>query len=187
MRSSIRRFAVAFAVSTGLVVAGVAVPATAAEACPYADARAGQVSNVALGRATHCLVNRERERRGLRRLRGNWRLSLAARRHSRDMVRRSYFAHLSLSGTPFERRVRGTGYLRSVGRWTIGENIAWGGGRRSSPRMNVRAWMESPSHRRNVLARRFRELGVGVVSGAPVSRHVSQAATYAHEFGAVSR
>jgi len=53
--------------------------------------------------------------------------------------------------------------------------------------MNVRAWMESPSHRRNVLARRFRELGVGVVSGAPVSRHVSQAATYAHEFGAVSR
>jgi len=75
MRSSLRRFAVAFAVSTGLVVAGVAVPATAAEACAYADARAGQVSNVALGRATHCLVNRERERRGLRRLRGNWRLS----------------------------------------------------------------------------------------------------------------
>ena len=187
MRSFLLRCAVAVTVSTGLVVVGAAVPATASAACAHADARPGQASNRALGLATHCLVNQERTRRSLRRLRGNWRLSLAARRHSRDMVRRSYFAHDSLSGMPFGERIRRTGYLRSARRWTAGENLAWGGGNRSTPRMNVRAWMRSPAHRRNVLTRGFRELGVGVVSGAPIRRHVSQAATYAHEFGAVSR
>jgi len=46
--------------------------------------------------------------------------------------------------------------------------------------------MASPAHRRNILTRGFREIGVAVVQGAPV-RGFTQAATYATEFGAIHR
>ena len=67
----------------------------------------------------------------------------------------------------------------------MGENLAWGAGaNRSSPRGIVAAWMESPPHRQNILDSRFREIGIGVVEGAP-RRNVFglPAATYATSFG----
>ena len=75
------------------------------------------------------------------------------------------------------------GYLRRVRSWRAGENIAWGRGERATPREIVRAWMESPPHRANVLGRSFRELGVGVAPGAPVRERYGSEATYVHDFG----
>jgi uncharacterized protein YkwD len=171
-------------VAAGLVCATFAVLAlpASASACGAADARPGQVSVRQLGLATRCLVNRERARRGLRRLRENRRLSLAARRHARDMALRNYFSHQSLSGATFLDRIRRTGYLRGASYWTVGENIAWGEGRLASPREIVRAWMGSPGHRANILARRFRNIGLGVARGAPVGG--ADGGTYVHTFGA---
>jgi uncharacterized protein YkwD len=158
------------------------VSTAGAQPCANADSQAGQASNRALGRSTLCLVNKERHKRGVHRLRYNGRLSRAGRGHALDMVRHSYFAHNSRSGARFTRRIFRTGYIRR-GRWGVGENLAWGARRESTPRQIVRAWMESKSHRRNLLDRRFRDLGVGVARGAPVRRRYSNAATYAHEFG----
>lgn len=172
-----------------LLVAAVSqlatLPSQAApgDACEGADARPGEASYGELGRATLCLVNRERRRRGLRALRADGRLALAARRHAADMVRHSYFAHDSRSGARFSTRIARAGYLRGVASWRAGENIAWGAGRRSTPRRVVRSWMNSSGHRANILERRFRDLGVGVVAGAPVARRYDVEATYVHDFG----
>src|SRR5438067_1032411 len=80
--------------------------------------------------ATLCLLNAERAARGLAPLRLNPQLAQAALVHSRDMVARSYFAH-DAPPTPastFVDRIRAAGYLRTGAGWTIGENLAWGGG-----------------------------------------------------------
>jgi uncharacterized protein YkwD len=141
-------------------------------------------SNLAqIERATRCLINVERRSRGLRGLRPNRRLARAALGHSRDMVRRSYFAHDSRSGASFSDRIRRRGYMTRATRWAVGENIAWGAGPRATPRRIVEAWMDSPPHRANILNRRFREIGLGIVLGAP-RRGTPAAATYNTAFGA---
>ena len=162
-----------------------AVPARASTGtgCRGVDSSAGQASYAELGRTTLCLVNRERRRRGLVALRANKRLALAARRHARDMVRHTYFAHHSRSGAEFSSRIARAGYLRGAGSWWVGENLAWGGGLRSTPRRIVRSWMKSPSHRANVLDGRFRDLGVAVAAGVPVRARYGGGATYVHDFG----
>lgn len=138
-----------------------------------------------LARAAVCLINRRRVARGLRRLRLSPRLSRAARRHTRDMVRRRYFGHVSRSGTDVVDRLRRSGYIRGDISWAVGENLAWGSGRRATPRLIVRAWMRSSGHRRNILSPRFRDIGIGVTPHAPV-RTKRPAATYTTTFGARS-
>jgi uncharacterized protein YkwD len=43
--------------------------------------------------------------------------------------------------------------------------------------------MHSDGHRRNILDRRFRHIGIGVVTGAPGDVHGQPAATYTTDFG----
>lgn len=157
-------------------------PTASAAGCDNAEAEPGEVSTKALVSATVCLINAERSRHGLRRLRLNARLSKAARRHAEDMVRGGYFSHDSQSGASFIDRIRLTGYLRSAASWLVGENLAWGTESRSTPRWAMEAWMTSPPHRKNILTARFREIGIGIALGAPV-RASGAAATYATEFG----
>jgi uncharacterized protein YkwD len=144
-------------------------------ACAGADSIPG---SLALARkATLCLLNRERSSRGLRAVRLNHKLSVAARAHSRDMVKRGYFDHTSPSGHTMTGRVSAAGYrFRS-----LGENIAWGSGTFATPRSIMREWMDSPGHRDNILRAKFREIGIGVVTGTPVG--ISGGAVYTTDFG----
>jgi len=161
----------------------LAPAASASPACAGASATANHTTNHKLVRTTLCLLNAERRKHGLRKLRLSKRLSKAARKHSRDMVRRDYFSHTSLSGATFIDRIKRTGYLRGAGSWMVGENLAWGSGSRSSAAKTVRAWMHSPGHRHNILTRRFVHIGVGIVPGAPQSVGGMAAATYTTDFG----
>jgi uncharacterized protein YkwD len=115
----------------------------------------------------------------MRKLRLNGRLSRAAVRHARDMVRRRYFSHFSPSGSSFLQRIKRTGYLSRVRAWSAGENIAWGSGGLATPRSIVRAWMRSPGHKANILNRRFREIGLGIARRSPRG----SGATYVNTFG----
>ena len=157
--------------------------AHASSACADTDARPGDASETALARSAVCLLNKQRARRGLRKLRLNGRLSEAARRHTVDMVRRNYFGHVSRSGSDVVDRLSILGYMRGARSWTVGENLAWGSGTRSTPREIVASWMNSAGHRANILQRRFREIGIGVVFEAPRSTR-GVAATYTTTFGA---
>ncbi len=140
-------------------------------------------------RQVRCRLNARRARSGLRPLRWDACLDRAAERHARDMVRRRYFAHSSRGGRTLAQRVRAAGYLPRGGRWSLGENLAWGAGRRATAAATVRGWLRSPPHRRNVLAPGFRDVGIAVVRGAPVplparARAGVVRATVVAEFGA---
>ncbi len=89
-------------------------------------------------------------------LRWNRKLARSAYRHSADMATRDYFSHNALSGlSPFD-RIRATGYTYRV----AGENIA-AGQSLVTARAVVRAWLDSPSHCRNLMLPGYRHLGVG--------------------------
>jgi uncharacterized protein YkwD len=169
------------ALAAVLVLLLVAAPsASAADACSAAHARPAQASKRALVRATLCVLNAHRARNDLRRLRLSPRLSAAARRHSRAMARRNFFSHDSLGGASFVDRIRRTGYLRGTRSWSVGENIAYGDGGRSTPASIGRAWMNSPGHRANILSRSFRAVGIGIAVGTPGG---GGGGTYTTDFG----
>lgn len=138
--------------------------------------------------ATLCLVNRERVIRGERPLAPNARLERAAQGHTQSMVIRGYFAHVGPGGSTVLTRVRAAGYLFGArGRFEVGENIAWGTRRQSTPRAIVAAWMASPAHRANILDPRFRDTAVGVSPRLPWSLAGDQpGGIYTQDFGVVA-
>jgi uncharacterized protein YkwD len=176
---------VAFAIAAFACALAPRAEAAGATACQSSGATPSSAGKAELVRATLCLLNAERGRHGLAKLRLNGQLSAIGEAHALDMARRNYFSHDSLNGTTFAERIRRAGYLRSVRRWSIGENLAWGTGQRAAPAAIVRAWMESPGHRANVLRKTYVEVGIGVAFDAPVRGASGRpAGTYASEFGA---
>lgn len=167
------------------LLAGPAAGTASAADCPGANADPTQASSKEIVRATACLLNNERAERGLHKVRLNPRLSDAARTHSSDMVSKHYFDHVSRAGKDVVDRVNKTGYLSGAQSWVVGENLAWGSGERGTPRQIMSAWMHSPGHRQNILTSRFREIGIGVVTGVPIKRG-PDGATYTNTFGARS-
>jgi uncharacterized protein YkwD len=154
------------------------VPATAAaKSCSYADSAPSRSTVSRAQSATLCLVNIERRKRGLPSLKSDAKLRRAAAGHSRDMVRRRYFDHTTPSGKTPGDRARAAGYNWS----TVGENIAWGGGRFATPRSIVRMWMNSPGHKANILGSSYRDAGSGVAAGVPPG---GDGGTYTLLFGA---
>src|SRR5437764_7347570 len=165
----------AAAVSAALA-ACLAAPA-AAQACGNVHADANRASIKSVDTSTVCLLNAQRRAHGLPPLHVNRKLSLASRRHARSMAAHHYFAHGDFVG-----RIRAVHYLAGAGSWIVGENIAWGSQRLGTPAEIVKAWMDSPPHRANILSRSFRAIGIGVSRGAPVAG-VDDGVTYATDFG----
>jgi uncharacterized protein YkwD len=131
--------------------------------------------------AVLCLHNEVRARHGLSSLRENARLRRAALGHSRTMVSEGFFDHTTPAGVSMTDRILRARYARRTQGWSLGENLAWGTGSLATPRGALNAWLDSPGHRANLLDRSYRELGVGVVLGVPVSD--TGGATYTVNFG----
>jgi uncharacterized protein YkwD len=149
--------------------------------CTHAHAAATETTRNGVTRATVCLINAVRRVHGLSTLRLDAQLSSAARGHSRDMVRRRYFAHNTPEGLSPASRVWRTGYLAGHQRWLVGETLAWWRGR-ATPATIVTAWMHSPPHRKVLLHPAFRDVGIGLVLGVPVPAGRA-GATYSADFG----
>ena len=171
-------------VSIGTVALLAPSSAFAVKACESASATPAKATHRIVIRATVCVLNAVRERYHLHPLRLNRRLSIAATHHARDMARRKYFSHDTLGGGSFLDRIRHTGYLSGAHRWIVGENLAWATSNQSAPRGVTVMWMNSPGHRANILNSTFREIGIGIVTAAPVRGIRVPAATYATDFGA---
>jgi uncharacterized protein YkwD len=150
--------------------------------CANEDLRPGEDNLALIRSATLCLLNHERTERGLEKLRANRPLRNVATRYARRMVEDRFFDHVSPGGSTFVQRIKQTAYLARAAGYSIGENLAWGGGALSTPKRIVRAWMNSPGHRRNILNGAFEDIGVGVALGVPVAGG-GQGATYVNEFG----
>ena len=128
------------------------------------------------------LINNARKSRGLAVVRIVRPLDRAALAHSRDMIARDYFSHSSLAGATVAARARRAGYSTSgCSRWSVGEVIALGSGSKSRPRSVFRAWMRSGGHRKVILARNWRDVGVGCARGR--YKGVSGVVVYTVDFG----
>jgi uncharacterized protein YkwD len=127
------------------------------------------------------LLNAARATRGAPPLKPDKRLAVAARAHSLDMVTHGYFDHVSPNGEGLRARVAHTGWLRRRFPWQLAENLAWGSGPLATPDAIVKAWMDSPPHRRIMLSRALRVVGIGIVLGTPSG---ASGATYTADFGA---
>ncbi|MBI5158927.1 CAP domain-containing protein [Candidatus Micrarchaeota archaeon] len=103
-------------------------------------------------------VNEERVKNGLPALKWADDLSSVARNHSRDMGLNGFFAHENLQGkSPFD-RISEAGINYSV----AGENLGLTYNYPDQVKEIVKQWMNSPSHRKNILDPEFEESGVGV-------------------------
>jgi uncharacterized protein YkwD len=180
--------------SRGIVIAGAiavlnccALGAGSAGADDGGCAGAGDVADDATVEqavdAVLCLVNDERAQHGLGPVLASSALTRSAQAHSRDMVARGYFSHVTPGGENPRQRVVHCGYARKRGARRVGETIAWGSGERGTPAELVRLFMESAPHRRIVLDRRFRDVGIGLVPTAPVATVAGVGATLTIDFG----
>ncbi len=159
-------------------------------ACRDRNMRPTKKNSARIRHATLCLLNRERRKRGRKALKTHRSLTSTARRYGGIMVTEGFFAHVSPSGSTLRARVGRSSYLksRSVRRWSLGENLAWGAGARATPSEIVRSWMRSPGHRRNILDRKFRDIGIGVATGVPQpAGRTARGATYVTVFGLRAR
>lgn len=104
------------------------------------------------------LTNIERSKLGLGILKENKLLSEAARQKASDMFSFNYWAHVSPSGRTPWAFFNDVGYKYQY----AGENLARDF---KEPDNVVRAWMNSPSHRDNVVNSKYQEIGVAVVDG----------------------
>lgn len=103
-------------------------------------------------------VNAEREKHGLQPLVLSAELCVVAYDKSSDMVQNGYFDHVSpIYGEPAD-------MLESYGVhfYAAGENIAAG---QRSVREVMDAWMNSHSHRANILNPTYTEMGLGIAYG----------------------
>jgi uncharacterized protein YkwD len=169
-----------------LAAAALLAPATGASAadCEGQNLMPTSENEAQIRHAVLCLLNAERRKRGLKPLRENAKLRRAANGHSRNMVENGFFDHTTPSGTTMVDRIKNVGYTQPDKGYTLGENIAWGTGDLATPKQTMKAWMNSPGHKANILRAKFREVGIGINLGAPVRLQASEAgATYTTDFG----
>lgn len=104
------------------------------------------------------LTNSARQENGRGILTVNSALTAAATAKANDLISKDYFAHNSPDGkTPWD-FITGAGYNYTY----AGENLAIGYADASEL---FTAWMNSATHRENILNPNFREIGLAVVSG----------------------
>jgi len=156
-----RRFFVVLAV-LAIIPAGSAVGSNPPGAGSRSVEASGLTSVSSLEGTVVAAINVVRRQNGLQPLRLNRVLTVAARAHSLSMAEYGYFSHTSLNGAPFWARIKPV-YPPLPGRtWSTGENMVW-----QSPELTaaqvVDMWLHSSAHRKNLLAPRWREVGVGGV------------------------
>lgn len=92
-------------------------------------------------------------------LKENNKLDLSAEKKVKDMFARQYFEHISPSGVGIGDLSKDFGYNYIL----IGENLALGNFK--DEESLVKAWMDSPGHRANILNIKYQEIGVYVLKG----------------------
>lgn len=114
------------------------------------------------------LVNKEREKKGLKQLVFDTRLRDLARDYSADMFRRGYFSHYTPDAeplSPFDRMENaGIPFLAA------GENLALA----PTTTLAMQGLMNSPGHRANMLSKDFGRIGIGVMDGGIYGKMYTQ-------------
>ena len=103
-------------------------------------------------------TNKSRDSLGLATLKENPKLNEAAFLKANDMLEKDYFAHNSPEGVTPWSFIKGVGYNYRF----AGENLAICFLDSSEVHQ---AWMDSPSHQKNILNPNYKEIGIAVIKG----------------------
>lgn len=104
------------------------------------------------------LVNNEREKYGLDPLEYNEQLSEAAHMKATDMFTRNYWNHYGPDGTTPWEFILGAGYDYEYAGENLAKNFMFSDG-------VVKAWMNSPTHKENIVRAEYTEVGYAVANG----------------------
>ncbi len=101
------------------------------------------------------MINEERAKEGIGELEWSEGLVEVGEEHAKDMWERKYFGHISPEGKSVKDRVTEA----RIGFFYVGENLAL------APTVKIahKGLMESEGHRENILEKRFKKVGIGVV------------------------
>lgn len=124
-----------------------------------------QVGPEILGYATNIHVqqlleqtNKRRQDAGLSPLNLDEQLSQAAAGKAQDMFAKDYWAHTAPDGTTPWVFINKSGYVYSVAGENLAKNFSDSNG-------VVEAWMNSSSHRENILREQYQDIGFAIVNG----------------------
>ncbi|PIP62764.1 hypothetical protein COS31_05260 [Candidatus Roizmanbacteria bacterium CG02_land_8_20_14_3_00_36_15] len=104
------------------------------------------------------LTDQERQKNNLPTLTYNDKLASAAHQKAEDMFRKNYWSHYAPDGTTPWDFILGSGYKYEYAGENLAKNFLFSQG-------VVDAWMNSPSHRENILRSEYSEVGLAVVNG----------------------
>ncbi len=211
MRSIVSRVALA-AVGTiplfGIGITGSAIPifgirtaVSAADAQPncasleasYADKPVKSMSQTNAEQTVWCLTNDQRSANGLATLSLNSVLGGTARAHATDATIRQWWVdgadtHTNPDGQHPVDRIVAAHYCDNPKSFQVAENTYWGWGTPlQTPRSAVTWWMGDPPHRATILNGALKDLGVGVVPGAPRPGSYPDAAVFVQDFGTCTK
>jgi hypothetical protein len=105
-------------------------------------------------------------------LQENNKLNLSAQKKLEDMFLNQYFEHVSPSGVG----INDIGNMVNYEYILIGENLAMGNFKDDFAL--VKAWMDSPGHRANILNNNYREIGVATAKGLYKGKEIWLAVTH---------
>jgi uncharacterized protein YkwD len=131
-----------------------ALCATGATAAPEQPAHHAGIAKLLVER-----INAVRAHHGLAPVHPAPSLRLAALAHTRNQAERGVFTHDSANGSSFADRIARFYGQRGFRRWTVGETLLYGPVE-ISPDDALRAWLESPGHRKIILQAGWRDIGI---------------------------
>ena len=136
------------------------------------DVKASVIVNIAsLERTAFDMLNQKRAEKGLQPLAWSDGLAAVARLHSQNMAEFSFFGHRGLDNKMVSDRADDAGMRK----WhAIGENIAYNRGYQDPVGKAVELWLDSPSHRHNLLDSNWKETAVGIAVAADGSYYLTQ-------------
>ena len=107
-------------------------------------------------------INVVRRSYGRSRLTLSPQLTRAGQEHARQLALAGYFSHDWSDGSPFGSWIKRFYPVGNARTWRVGENLAWSV-QDVTARQAVEMWLASPEHRRILLDKRWRQVGLGVI------------------------
>lgn len=111
-------------------------------------------------------TNKARTAAGLPALTSNSLLNSSAQTKANDMAKNNYFAHNAQSGAKFWTLIDAVGYKYMHAGENLGLKFA------TAPGL-LKAWLNSPTHRANIMNANYDEIGIGIAYGSNGSSYVT--------------
>jgi uncharacterized protein YkwD len=174
-------------ISPRMLAALSALAAVAVSAALAVAASGATRSERSLGSLNHqvlAAINAYRAQHGLHALTLATGLDRSASEHSFEMGADGYFAHNSADGEAFWKRIQRYYSGSHSSYWSVGENLLWAAPGVSAQRA-MQLWIASPEHKANLLAPRWRQIGISAVHvlAAPGTYHGLTVTIITTDFG----